>query len=82
MVRVWIQLTEAQLKALRACAAAEGRSVADLIRMSVDEALRRRLPTPSRPEQHQRALRFIGQFRSAPADLARRHDVYLAQAYG
>ena len=80
MVRTQIQLTEAQFEALRARAAAEGRSMADLIRTSVDEALRG-VPTLSPEERRQRALRVIGQFGSAPADLSRRHDAYLAEAY-
>jgi plasmid stability protein len=80
MVRTQIQLTEAQFEALRARAAAEGRSMADLIRASVDEALRG-APAPSREERRRRALRAIGRFRSAPADLSRRHDRYLAEAY-
>jgi len=80
MVRTQIQLTEAQFEALRARAAAEGRSMADLIRASVDEALRG-APSPSRDERRRRALRAIGRFRDAPADLSRHHDKYLAQAY-
>lgn len=80
MVRTQIQLEEAQVAALRTRAAAEGRSMADLIRASVDEALRG-APRVSREERLKRALRAIGRFRAAPSDLSRRHDAYLAKAY-
>ena len=80
MVRTQIQLEEAQVAALRTRAAAEGRSMADLIRASIDEALRG-APRASREERLKRALRAIGRFRSSPSDLSRRHDAYLAKAY-
>jgi hypothetical protein len=80
MVRTQIQLTEAQYGALRARAAAEGRSLADLIRASVDETLRG-LPGPGPAERRRRALGMIGRYRSGPRDLARRHDAYLARAF-
>ncbi len=39
MIRTQIQLTDAQAAAVKARAAAEGRSMADVIRSCVDEAL-------------------------------------------
>ena len=80
MVRTQIQLTEAQFEALKARAASEGRSMAGLIRASVDDSLRRAVG-PTREERRQRALGVVGRFGKGPADLSHRHDDYLAQAY-
>jgi hypothetical protein len=79
MVRTQIQLTEVQYEALRSRAAAEGRSMADLIRASVDTLLRE----PGRvtgDERRRRALAAIGCCRSGPADLSAQHDRHLAEA--
>jgi hypothetical protein len=80
MVRTQIQLTRAQIEALKSRAAQEGRSLAGLIRAAVDEILNQ----PGKPdpaERRRRALAAIGRYRSAPRDLSRRHDRYLAEAY-
>jgi len=79
MVRTQIQLSEAQAKKLKQLAAMEGKSVAELIRISVDSLLANRLIT-DREELKQRALSLAGQF-SGPADLAEEHDRYLVEAY-
>jgi len=78
MVRTQIQLTEDQFAALRERAVAEGRSMADLVRAGVDSILRGRA---DREERRRRALAVIGRYRSAPRDLSRRHDDYLAKAF-
>jgi len=78
MVRTQIQLTEDQFAALRERAVAEGRSMADLVRTGVDSILRGRA---DREERRRRALAVIGRYRSAPRDLSRRHDDYLAKAF-
>lgn len=80
MVRTQIQLTEAQYEALRARAAAEGRSMAELIRTGVDAILR----GPTRvgaEERRRRALEAIGCCHSGPADLSSQHDRHLAEAF-
>lgn len=83
MVRTQIQLTEAQASALKKLAAEEGRSMADLVRESVRDLLRRRrVPERSRGEKIERALAVLGKFRSGFSDLARNHDRYLDEAYG
>ncbi len=80
MVRTQIQLTEAQYEALRARSAAEGRSMADLIRTSVD-ALLRGPGSVGVEERRRRALAVIGRC-SGPADLSSQHDRHLAEALG
>jgi Ribbon-helix-helix protein, copG family len=79
MVRTQIQLTESQAEALKALAAAEGRSMADLIRSSVD-ALLLGAGRVSRSELRRRALAVVGRHRGGPRDLAARHDRYLEKA--
>ena len=76
MVRTQIQLTEEQARALREVAAREGRSMADVIRTSLDQALRSR-GVFDREETKRRALAAIGRFRSGADDVARDHDRYL-----
>lgn len=80
MVRTQIQLTEAQFQALKARAADEGRSMADLIRELVEESLTGS-GRPRREERRRRALGAIGMLAKGPRDLSRRHDDYLAEAY-
>jgi Ribbon-helix-helix protein, copG family len=79
MVRTQIQLTEAQAGALKELAAAEGRSMADLVRTSVD-ALLQRSGHVSRSELRKRALAVVGRHHGGPRDLAARHDRYLEKA--
>ena len=81
MVRTQIQLTEDQFAALRERAVAEGRSMADLVRTGVDSILRGGAGRADREERRRRALAVIGRYRSAPRDLSRRHDDYLAKAF-
>ena len=80
MVRTQIQLEEAQVAALRTRAAAEGRSMADLIRASLDESpAQRSAGEPGRaPEAGAASDRAVP---VRPSDLSRRHDAYLAKAY-
>lgn len=81
MVRTQIQLTEKQARRLKQLAAAQGRSMADLIRSSVDVLL-------SQPEANDdqvrrtRALRAAGRFRSGTGDLSSQHDHHLVEVLG
>jgi len=80
MVRTQIQLTEDQMAALKALSSKTGRSVAEIVRRGVDCVLD--VPhEPSPAERRQRARAAFGRFRSGVADLASRHDDYLAEAY-
>jgi Arc/MetJ-type ribon-helix-helix transcriptional regulator len=81
MIRTQIQLSEEQARALRELAARDGRSMADLVRESVDLLLRRRrIHSPSRELLVERALAAVGHFRSESGDLGRRHDDYFADS--
>ena len=79
MVRTQIQLTETQAEGLKELAAAEGRSMADLVRTSVD-ALLESSGRVSRSELRARALTVVGRHRGGPRDLATRHDRYLEKS--
>ena len=80
MVRTQIQLTEKQAKALKELAAAQGVSVAELIRQSVDKFLRSSGYLTS-TERRQRALAAIGRFHSGHTDISTRHDQYLTESF-
>ena len=73
-----IELTDEQAIALREIAAAEGRSIEDVIRESVDAYAASRKPR-SREERKAAAMSVAGRFRSGLHDLAERHDDYLAE---
>jgi len=80
MVRTQIQLSEEQAKAIRRIAAAQGTSMAEIIRRAVDGVI-----TSGRAgdwnERQKRALAIVGKFRSGKRDTSRNHDRYLAEAY-
>lgn len=80
MVRTQILLTEAQSHELRTRSAAEGRSMADLVRDGVDAVLRER-GDASRSGAKVRALAAVGRFRSGVQDLGTRHDQHLDEAW-
>lgn len=80
MVRTQILLTEEQALALRELAAEEGKSMAELIRISVDALLRSR-PLLDAEERKRRALSVIGRYTSGINDLALEHDRYLEESY-
>jgi hypothetical protein len=80
MIRTQIQLNEDQATKLKQLAAAQNKSVAELIRMSVD-ALLATTPLPNAEDGRARALAVVGRFRTGDADLAEDHDRYLAEAY-
>jgi hypothetical protein len=74
-------LTEDQMRELRELAVEEGKSMAELIRISVDLLLHSRIPLDPE-EKRRRATSVIGQFKSGTPDLALEHDRYLEEAYG
>lgn len=80
MIRTQIQLTDAQFAALKAQAAHEGRSMADVIRSCVNEALPRVIRCDP-AERKRRACDAIGSLKNGPHDLSARHDAHLAEAY-
>lgn len=80
MVRTQIQLTDAQARGLKALAAAEGRSMADVIRDGVDAILRAR-GTVDREAVKARSMAALGRFKSATRHLGSRHDEHISDAF-
>lgn len=81
MVRTQIQLTDAQARGLKALAAAEGRSMAEVIRDGVDAILRSR-GVVDRDALKARSIAALGRFKSGTRNLGSRHDDHLADAFG
>jgi len=81
MHRTQIQLTDKQIEAVRAIAASKGVSIAEIIRMSVENFIEKE-KLNIRLEQKKRALSVAGKFRSGLNDLAQNHDKYLAEDIG
>lgn len=81
MIRLQVQFTEEQAEKLKRLSAAEGRSIAALVRESVDAHI---LSTgaDARSRRVARALSAVGKFRSNQPDLGVNHDRHLAKIYG
>ncbi len=80
MVRTQIQMTEEQVEKLKRMAAAEHRSMADLIRQAVDSFVATRAGADIE-ERRSRAIAVAGRFHSGTGDLSEAHDKYLAEVY-
>ena len=80
MIRMQIQLTEAQAKALREMARLRDQPIAELIRSAVDNVLRSEA-RPSREERKRRAIAAAGKSHCGLEDLSTAHDRYLGDAY-
>jgi len=79
MVRTQIQLSEDQARIVKAFAAAQGVSAAEVIRRAIDAVVQ----APSAvdvTEKRKRAIAVVGKFKSGKDDIASRHDDYLAEA--
>ena len=79
MIRTQIQLTPEQARALKQLAAREEKSVAELIRISVD-ALVRSGGAKDEQQLRRNAIAAAGKLHG-PTDLAANHDRHLAEAY-
>lgn len=77
MIRTQIQITSAQARALKQLAAREGKSVAELIRISVDEMLR--AGGIKDMESLRRKARAAAGKLSGPENLAEEHDDYFVE---
>lgn len=86
MVRTMVQLTEEQMKALKALAKARKTSVAKLVRESVAQYVTAARNEPVMEEKRRRALEFIKKIeageiqfhdKEGKTDVARNHDKYL-----
>ena len=80
MVRTQIQLTEKQAVALKRLAAKKKVSMAELIRVGVNNLLHS-VETVSLEERRQRAIAIAGRFRSGRSDLSAKHDEHLTEIY-
>lgn len=80
MIRMQVQFTEEQVRALRDRARAEDRSISDLVRQSVDGLVTQQV-RPGRDALARRAREVRGRFRSGVPDLAEEHDRHLAEAF-
>jgi hypothetical protein len=80
MVRTQIQLTEDQAKGLKRLAKKQGVSVAEIIRRSVNDALKE-ASVQSDDELWDRAFKVVGIGKSGLHDVSERHDDYLTEAY-
>ncbi len=81
MVRTQIQLTEEQVKALKKIALSRHLSIAEIIRQAVDTVIRTNTIVGIE-ERRKRAIDIVGRFSSGKRDISRKHDTYLAEAFG
>jgi len=81
MVRTQIQLTEEQARALKKMAASRHLSSAELIRRAVDIMIKSG-PGADPEDRRKRALDIAGKFSSGKSDVSKKHDKYLADAFG
>ncbi|MCP9488429.1 MAG: ribbon-helix-helix domain-containing protein [Solirubrobacteraceae bacterium MAG38_C4-C5] len=79
MKRVQVQLTDDQIGELKWLADQRGVSMAELLRRGADEVIRHGGATHR--ERMERALAAAGSFKGGGADVAERHDDYLAEIY-
>ena len=82
MIRTQIQLTEEQAKRLRDAAATEGRSMADIIRESVEAYLAETPLRRNAEDLRTEARALAGRYRSGVRNLATDHDRYLTEDLG
>ena len=80
MIRTQVQLTQEQIRALRLLAAQKKKSIADLVRQSVELYLSQEAQS-GKASRVQQALEAIGKFSSGSADGSSGHDRHLADAY-
>ena len=81
MVKAQVRLPEEQYAELKRLAAEEGITVSELLRRGAALVLGSRWRRPTK-EEWERARAAMGQFDSGLTDVGRRHDYYLAEAYG
>ena len=80
MIRTQVQLTQEQVQGLRRLAEQKKKSLADLVRQSVELYLTHEAET-GKALRVQRALAISGKFASKATDVSTNHDKYLADAY-
>jgi Arc/MetJ-type ribon-helix-helix transcriptional regulator len=80
MRKTQVQLSEAQVRAIKALAAAQNKSVAEVIRQAVDIFLSSANAVDVE-ERKRRALAAAGRFHSGTDTLSTDHDRHLVEAY-
>ncbi len=80
MIRTQIQLTREQQAVLRDLSVATGKSMAELIRESIDRVIANK-PRTNRQERIEKAVRLAGQFSSGSKDGSAHHDRHLVAAF-
>ena len=80
MIRTQIQLPEEQVVMLKKMAAAEHKSMAEIIRQSVDFFTKAKYGR-GEEQRRRRAMAAAGHFRSGVKDLATSHDSYLIEVF-
>jgi hypothetical protein len=78
MIRMQIQLTAEQARALKELATQRGVSLAELVRQGVERVLEEN----EQHEKRRRALAVLGRFQGDASDVSVNHDKYLDEAYG
>lgn len=81
MVRTQIQLTTEQARDLKKMALSRRASVSKLIRKAVDDLIKSNTGADVE-ELKKRALEVVGKYHSGKKDISRKHDDYLAEAFG
>ena len=81
MLRTQIQLPEEQVALLKKMAAADNKSMAEIIRQSVDFFAKSK-SLDADVQRRKRAIGATGRFRSGIKNLSASHDDYLAEAFG
>ena len=80
MIRIQVQFNEQQMRLLKARAAQEKVSVAEIVRRAVNAWSTGQVGTPIE-ERRRRAMAVVGCFASGSSNVATRHDNYLTDAY-
>lgn len=80
MIRTQIQLTKEQVQAIKRLAAAQGVSLAAVIRRAIDAMLKAG-PADDVADQRKRAFEIVGKFSSGRRDVSTRHDAHLVEAF-
>jgi hypothetical protein len=79
MIRTQIQITEEQAAILRTLSVERRRSIAELIRLSIDSFIQREAGVGG-DRKRARAKSAAGRFASSVTDISSEHDRYLAEA--
>ena len=82
MIRVQVQLTGDQHRALKRWASRLGISFAEAVRRCVADRLAREEAPSARADRVREAQSVVGKYGSGRGDTAERHDDELAGAYG